>query len=279
MDEDFLTIRAAIELVANTGWRAFPVGLDKKPIIKGWPQLASSDPAELTKMFGNNRISRVGIGIATGKASNLAVLDIDTGSEKDGRVWLNGPGQALALTASSNTPSGGAHFYFKYPCDRELRNSASLLAPGVDIRAEGGYVVAPPSRNTKGVYKWAVEPINGCDLVAPFPDWLSEKLAKRPVSVADRSSNSRFSAPGSVKAKPWPPSSRSTVGRELDTPVHEGSRNHEMTRRFGYLVRRFGPHWARQMAMAINYSVFHPPLSDQELEGIFMSIEQRGGGK
>lgn len=279
MDEDFLTIRAAFELAGNTGWRAFPVGLDKKPMIKGWPQLASSDPAELTKMFGNSRISRVGIGIATGKASNLAVLDIDTGLEKDGRVWLEGPGQALPLTACSNTPSGGKHFYFSYPSGCDVRNSASLIAPGVDIRAEGGYIVAPPSRNVKGRYDWAVAPINGSELIAPFPDWLSAKLTKKPVSVADRSSSSRFSAPGSTKAKPWSPSSRSTVGRELDTPVHEGSRNHEMTRRFGYLVWRFGPHRARQMAMAINYSVFHPPLSDQELEGIFMSIEQRGGGK
>jgi len=38
----------------------FPVGLDKKPLVKNWPQLASSDPAELTKMFGNSRISQVG---------------------------------------------------------------------------------------------------------------------------------------------------------------------------------------------------------------------------
>ena len=45
MDEDLLTIHAALALVANTGWRVFPVGLDKKPLLKNWPQLASSDPA------------------------------------------------------------------------------------------------------------------------------------------------------------------------------------------------------------------------------------------
>ena len=121
--------------------------------------------------------------------------------------------------------------------------------------------------------------MTGGDLVAAFPDWLSAKLAKRPGSFAERSSNSRFRSQGSSKGMLRQTSRRATVGCELDTPVHEGSRNHEMTRRFGYLVRRFGPQRARQMAIAINYTVFFPPLCDQELEGIFMSIEQRDGGK
>lgn len=68
---------------------------------------------------------------------------------------------------------------------------------------------------------------------------------------------------------------RSTAGRELDMPVSEGRRNHEMTRRFGFLLWRFGSQRAQELARAINSTVFQPPLTDQELEGIFVSIEQK----
>lgn len=265
MDNDFPTIRAVIDLVANTGWRAFPVGLDKKPRIKDWTQRASSDPEELRKMFGNGRISRVGIGIATGKASNLVVLDIDTGSEKDGRVWLDGPGQALPLTACSNTPSGGKHFYFSYPSGCDVRNSASVIAPGVDIRAEGGYVVAPPSRNTRGKYEWVVSPINGCDLLAPFPGWLSAKLAKRTLNYSARGYTFR----------PW-----ERMQRQLMAPISEGARNATLTSRCGTLCRAHGAtfDWVARTLHQINLQCCQPPLSPREVDGIARSIFRKEFG-
>lgn len=265
MDDDFLTIRAVIDLVAHTRWPVFPVGLDKKPLVKNWPQLANSDPAELTKMFGNSRISRVGIGIATGKASNLVVLDIDTGSEKDGRVWLDGPGQALPLTACSNTPSGGKHFYFSYPSGCDVRNSASVIAPGVDIRAEGGYVVAPPSRNTRGKYDWALAPINGCDLIAPFPDWLSEKLARKRVDWTPRSYTFR----------PW-----DRVRRQVSDPIPQGARNSTLASRCGTLCKVHGAtfEWVVRALHEINAYCCQPPLSPREVDGIARSIFRKEFG-
>jgi putative DNA primase/helicase len=264
MQEDFLTIGAAIELVANTGWRAFPVGLDKKPIVKGWHELASNDPAELTKIFGNSRISRVGIGIATGKSSDLAVLDIDTGPEKDGRVWLNSLGQALPTTASSNTPSGGKHFFFRFP-SFDLRNSASFIAPGVDIRGEGGYIVAPPSRNTKGRYQWDVAPLKGGELLAPFPDWLTAKLIKRTVNWSARGYTFR----------PW-----ERIQRSLMAPISEGTRNDALTRRCGTLCRVHGAtyDWVATTLHQINLQCCQPPLSPREVDGIARSIFRKEFG-
>jgi Bifunctional DNA primase/polymerase, N-terminal len=45
------------------------------------------------------------------------------------------------------------HVFFRYPAEKEIRNSAGWLGPGLDVRGEGGYVVVPPSR-TRGVYEW-----------------------------------------------------------------------------------------------------------------------------
>lgn len=265
MDDDFLTIRAVVDLVANTGWRAFPVGPDKKPRIKDWPLRASSEPAELKQMFGNGRISWVGIGIATGKGSDLVVLDIDTGSEKDGRVWLNGPGQELPITVSSNTPSGGKHFYFSYPSWCDLRNSASVIAPGVDIRAEGGYVVAPPSRNTTGKYEWVVSPINGSGLIAPFPDWLSKKLAGKRVDWTQRSYTFR----------PW-----DRVRRQLSDPIPEGARNSTLASRCGTLCKVHGAtfDWVVRALHEINACCCQPPLPPREVDGIARSIFRKEFG-
>ena len=94
------------------------------------------------------------IGVPTGKSSGLLVLDVDP---RDG-----GPQSLMALehrngplpsTARSRTGGGGVHVFFRYPPEKEVRNSAGWLGPGLDVRGEGGYVVVPPSR-TQGTYEW-----------------------------------------------------------------------------------------------------------------------------
>jgi hypothetical protein len=59
----------------------------------------------------------------------------------------------LPRTARSRTGGGGVHVFFRYPAEKEIRNSAGWLGPELDVRGEGGYVVVPPSR-TQGVYEW-----------------------------------------------------------------------------------------------------------------------------
>lgn len=91
------------------------------------------------------------IGIATGKVSNLVVLDVDIKPEKDGSQLLKmieskyGP---LPSTVAVQTGSGGKHLFFKYPDG--LQRMQSIEYGGLDIRADGGYVVAPPSLHRSG---------------------------------------------------------------------------------------------------------------------------------
>jgi hypothetical protein len=94
------------------------------------------------------------VGIPTGKKSGLLVLDVDLdngGPESLARLErADGP---APKTARVRTGGGGAHVFFRHPTDAEIRNSAGLLGPGLDVRGEGGYVVVPPSR-TQGAYEW-----------------------------------------------------------------------------------------------------------------------------
>ena len=97
------------------------------------------------------------IGIATGTASgSLLVIDLDVDKDKgkDGKraatQWLKEYGRDFPKTAIARTGRGGLHMIFY----GNGRNKTNLL-PGVDVRGEGGYIVAPPSIHPNGnSYQW-----------------------------------------------------------------------------------------------------------------------------
>src|SRR5262245_27002419 len=113
-----------------------------------------------------------GIGLATGERSGVFVVDLD---QKDGK---NGIGEFMAMgpvpdTLTSATPTGGAHLYFRRPTDFVVGSNSNRLAPGIDIRGEGGYVVLPPSPHKRGgEYRW----LNPEAEIAEAPPWLLDKL-------------------------------------------------------------------------------------------------------
>jgi hypothetical protein len=124
-----------------------PVGDDKKPLV-AWKEYQERRAGEdecagwWTVWPGAN------IGIVTGKISGITVVDCDT-AEAIQALEDTLPDSFLCPIAQ--TPRGGRHYYFPY--QPELRTGAEIL-PGVDIRNDGGYVVAPPSMVPRGVYEW-----------------------------------------------------------------------------------------------------------------------------
>ena len=101
--------------------------------------------------FGSESRTRYNIGIVTGKLSEITVVDID--SKVDFEWWSdNFPATPLAAT----TGGGGAHMYYRTNPAVQIRNRAGLFGRKIDIRGEGGYVVAPPSVHdeTGKTYKW-----------------------------------------------------------------------------------------------------------------------------
>lgn len=96
------------------------------------------------------------IGIRTGAISRLAVLDVDPahGGENSLAALIKQHGE-LGEARRVRTGGGGQHLYFRHPGGGfVIKNSAGSLGPGLDVRGDGGYVVAPPSRTVKGAYVW-----------------------------------------------------------------------------------------------------------------------------
>lgn len=83
------------------------------------------------------------------------------------------------------SPSGSWHLWFAWPGGIDVRNSEGTVKPGVDVRGNGGMVVAAPSvkPGNPAPYRWINPP--GVYDFAPCPDWLLQKCLKRPVTKGD----------------------------------------------------------------------------------------------
>lgn len=176
----------ALHLAAQ-GWHVFPLTprAKKPPMIKQWEQRATTDPDRITRCWHGGAVFNVGI--ATGP-SRLVVLDLDPTTaphDLDGTKGLailaQARGVTLPPTYTVTTPRGGRHLYFRTPPGVRLRNTQSELAPHVDTRAEGGYIVGPGSVRPEGGYELLDD--------TPPPDlpaWLVQTLTelRPPVSSA-----------------------------------------------------------------------------------------------
>jgi hypothetical protein len=134
---------------AARGFRVFPVGPDRKPWLKQWPTKCSSDEDQLIKWF-TGRYKKAQVSVATGAVSGVIVVDIDN---KHGAVaattFQELVDQGWPKTMTVRTQTGGLHLYYKNPGDIK---SVSDWRKGIDIRAEGGQVVAPGSQGKDGDY-------------------------------------------------------------------------------------------------------------------------------
>ena len=137
---------------------------DRETIIKWWTQ----HPDAM-------------IGIPTGQASGFWVVDVDYDPEKgiDGLLeWKKLQDQygTVPVTGSVATPRGGTHYYLKTEPGVVIKNSASSIAPGIDIRGEGGYIIAAGSVRSDGSRYEVLHPLDDC---APMPPWLRASATKR----------------------------------------------------------------------------------------------------
>src|SRR5215217_5420709 len=120
-----------------------------------------------------------GVGIVTGPVSGVLVLDVD-GPEGEEELRQHGH----PVTPMVRTASGGLHLYFRHP--EQLVRTGIRVAPGLDVKAAGGYVVAPPSLGPNGrAYEWIISP-EEAELTDP-PEWLMSLLErKRPKGPAPK---------------------------------------------------------------------------------------------
>jgi len=119
----------------------------KVPMIR-WQDYQSSLPEESEVLEWWTRWPDANVGIVTGKISGITVVDVDT---EAGLEALKKYIPQLLLTPTAKTQKGGRHLYFKYVPG--LSNRVRAIE-GVDVRNDGGFVVAPPSEGERGSYEW-----------------------------------------------------------------------------------------------------------------------------
>jgi hypothetical protein len=250
------TISAAQELAEIFSWAVFPVNpKTKTPYFRGWQEIASSNPDEIEDIFSG--LQYAAIGVCTGKASALVCIDMDERAEYSGLSNYQKAGFELPNCPTAQTPSGGCHLYFKQPQAR-IKNSASLIARGVDVRGEGGYIISPPSHTLYGAYSWKCSPKTVLNGPVEMPSRLLEAI-QNPTKKQK-----------SAKV-------RSRLASQILTPILEGSRNQEMTRRIGFLLAKYDASHSWEMTKMVNRECCLPPLDETELSKTFNSIRKKEG--
>jgi Bifunctional DNA primase/polymerase, N-terminal len=136
------------------------------------PNKASNDVKQIERLWVSS--PQANVGIATGKKSGIFVLDVDDKNANSGSLSLRrleDEHQPLPATLTATT-GNGRHHYFKYP-GLPIKCSTGKLGDGLDIRGDGGYVVAPPSVHANGRrYQWT----DGSAEIVQAPNWLLDLL-------------------------------------------------------------------------------------------------------
>lgn len=247
-----MSVTAALKL-AQRGLPVFPVSAQTKaPLTRHGCKDASRDERQIIELWRSHPAA--GIGVATGKPSGIVAIDIDPRSGgEDGFAELAGrignPGRTVRVL----TPSGGYHLWYRAPA-AAVACSAGKLAPGVDVRADGGYVVAPPTTRPDGTgWRWAGK----APLAELQPEWL-EALTAEPETRARPAAGT-----GSWVAM-------------LAAGIPNGQRNASLASLIGHLLARdIDVHLAAHLLHLVNRADCTTPLDATEVEKIIGSIAGR----
>jgi bifunctional DNA primase/polymerase-like protein/primase-like protein len=213
--------RAALKITAK-GKPVFPCKPDKAPyyeknVLEHGCLDATTDPRKINMWW--HRWPNANVGLPTGKASGILVIDLDT--YKPGAMTVEEFEEkygTISHTAMVRTGGGGLQAYLRYPDGLEICNSAGKLGPHVDVRGAGGYTLAPPSITT-GRYEW----INKAPL-APVPPRLLEALREEPRKPSGPG-RSRSGAGIPDDGGPIPDGARDQTLTCIGGRLHDGTRD------------------------------------------------------
>jgi len=197
---------------ADAGKYVFPVKVKSKQPANGNSFKGATTSKEVIHNFWKD--TAFNIGLATGEINNLVVVDVD-----DEQIWAKFVATQGGLPQGPKVITGkGHHLYFAYPKGRQIRNRQAP-GNGFDIRANGGYVVAPPSiHHTGKVYRFTTtgEP-------PELPAWLLELIAQ-PETAANTTLNFNASIPASNDSQGYCTAALNSECQAIAT-APEGTRN------------------------------------------------------
>ena len=222
----------------------------KRPLTLHGCKDASTHPEQIERWW--TEFPDANIGIVTGQTSGVVVVDVDGDEGRESLRALEQKGYfpktVRCLTAK------GEHIYLKGP--GFLIKNAVRICPGLDIRADGGYVIAPPSVHESGKkYVWEISHRPDEVLIAEMPEWVKRWLTQKSVV-------------GLPEAKPYQYWQTLTT-----TGIPEGERNAKICEFSGHLLRRFvDPYVVLELMQVLNEVKCKPPLEPQEVLQIVTSI-------
>ncbi len=256
---------AAALRYAELGYPVFPCVPEKKvPLTPRGFKDATTDAGQIKAWW--EKYTDANIGIPT---AGLLIVDVDG----ENNAWPGEPEKAeeLACGPISLTPRGGRHHIFRQPAGKAWRNTAGKIGPDVDTRADGGYIVAPPSVVDGKPYRWAETfelNVAPGELPEP-PGWLINLLD----SPGDLFTRGVDAGGGEIAA---PGAHGSPLGADLPSNgnmIPSGTRNATLARLAGNM-RRVG--MTRDEILAglerTNQDRCRPPLPAREVEKIAVSI-------
>jgi len=255
-----LTMGEEAAALLRRGWTVFPlhtpdgrggcscrnvkcVNIGKHPRTRNGLKDASKDPAHVARWW--SMWPEANIGLACGAISGLVIIDVDGAEGEDSFRGLEAELGPLPATVEALTGKG-RHLYFNHP-GGIVRPTAGILGPGVDVRGDGSYVVAPPSLHATGRrYTWEAEHHIEDIALADLPEAWAHRL---------RADKPRGKRPAE------------------EAPIPEGQRNATLTSMAGTMRRRGLSEDAILQALLVeNDKRCRPPLEAREVEAIAKSI-------
>jgi hypothetical protein len=253
-------VRSSLEWASRFGWKVFPVTAgDKKPAVKGWQALASDDPAVWAGWWsaGGSHPDCL-VGVATGPASGIWVLDVDPKSGgKESWIALGEEHQKdWGSPLVARTPSGGRHQIYAYPSADALANlgadrvkNRTSVKAGIDVRGAGGLVVCPGAEDRPIV--------SNVEALADAPAWLLELVLK-----VDGDVDAGGGTAGTSK-----------LADLLDhPPTGEGGRNDWLTKVAGHFAAETSREDRYRSKVRLANRSLTPPLGPAEVEKVSTSI-------
>ena len=236
---------------ASLDYSVIPVGRDKRPLLAKWKQFQETAAGEEQIEKWWDKPTPPNIGIVTGRVSGIIVIDIDT---------HKGAVDIFPETYTVQTGNGGLQKYYRYVPGFTVSANGYPHMPHVDIRADGGYVVAPPSvtnYKTKEGKQMGGEYTLIHDIpLAPFPTHLFASSSKQP-----------YKSPSIDK-----------VLKGFDEMAEGDGRNNALTKVVGKILKLCAPKDFESVAWPMTLAAnarFKKPLDEDEVRVIFNSISKK----
>ncbi len=227
------------------GLSVIPLRPKSKEALHAWKAYQKKKATEAQIKSWWKESPRANVGIVTGKVSGIIVIDCDSDQASE-RFEKDYPEAAKTLQSRTGK---GTHFYFKWATG--IRNNAgTVLGGGIDVRSDGGYVIAPPSIHPNGkAYRWLNQ-----KSIKPLPRTLKEVLTI------------------STKKQSQPQTTNSSTQKQV---IKEGERNSSLTSIAGAMQRQ-GVNTETILATLLSENTLRcvPPLSETEVERIVESVSR-----